>query len=41
MFVIGSQSFRQKMLVIFGKLIRTKDLELADPAEAKAKTQLK
>ncbi|KAF8770416.1 putative cationic amino acid transporter like protein [Argiope bruennichi] len=41
MFVIGSQSFRQKMLVILGKLIRTKDLELADPHEAKAKTQLK
>ncbi|GIY44264.1 hypothetical protein CEXT_496201 [Caerostris extrusa] len=41
MFVIGSQNFRQKMLVILGKLIRTKDAELADPAEAKAQTQLK
>ncbi|GFT93900.1 hypothetical protein TNCV_2133011 [Trichonephila clavipes] len=41
MFVIGSQNFRQKMLVIVGKLIRTKDAELADPAEAKAQTQLK
>ncbi|GFR01714.1 hypothetical protein TNCT_329391 [Trichonephila clavata] len=29
------------MLVIVGKLIRTKDAELADPAEAKAQTQLK
>ncbi|XP_015912315.3 solute carrier family 7 member 14 [Parasteatoda tepidariorum] len=40
MFVI-SESVRQKMLVIVGKLIRTKDVELADPVEAKTATQLK
>lgn len=41
MFVIGSQNFRQKMLVVVSKLIRTKDVELADPVEAKTQTQLK
>lgn len=41
MFVIGSQNFRQKMLVLMSKLIRTKDVELADPVEAKTQTQLK
>lgn len=39
MFVIGSQNFRQKMLLMVGKLIRTKDPELADPVDAKTQTQ--